>query len=47
MELNVFLAFQLSVLPIQMILWYGLYAERQRMQRMLRFAVLKLQSSRR
>lgn len=47
MDLAVFLAWQLTFLPMQLILWYGLYSERRRMQRLLRFAVLKLQTIRR
>lgn len=47
MDLATFAAFQVSFLPIQLILWYGLYSERKRMQSLLRFAVVKLQSSRR
>lgn len=46
MELSTFLAWQLSFLPIQMILWYGLYSERRRMQSMLRFAIIKLHQRR-
>lgn len=47
MDLTTFLAFQVSFLPIQMILWYGIYSERKRMQYLLRFAIVKLQTSRR
>ncbi len=47
MNIQVFLAVQISILPLQAILWYGMYTERQRMHQMLRFAVLKLQHTRR
>lgn len=47
MDLSVFLAVQVSILPIQLIMWWGLYTERQRMQRMLRFALIRLSNSRR
>lgn len=46
MELSVFLAWQVAFLPVQMILWYGIYSERRRMQAMLRFAVIKLHQRR-
>jgi hypothetical protein len=47
MSLDVFLAFQLAFLPIQMILFYGVYSERKKQQLLLRFAVLRLQNARR
>ena len=47
MDLNVFLAWQLAVLPMQMLLFLGIHQERRRMQSLLRFAVIKLQQSRR
>ena len=47
MELTTFLAWQLAILPIQMILFLGMYNERRRNQSMLRFALIKLHQMRR
>lgn len=40
---DLIVAVQVSLLPLQLIAWYGLYAERRKMQMLLRFAVLRLQ----
>lgn len=47
MDLAVFLSWQLAILPIQMILFLGMYNERRRNQSMLRFALIKLHQLRR